>query len=155
MICSLLSTGFEKYSEKDKYIKSLRSITELLYFKGCRDFCIPAAPGIPLWTGEIICQMKEYLRINLRIYSPYEEITLGWPPAERNEFYAVRERADSFIFLNRSRREGCFKECETALADVCDVLVLIDGDISSPCDRSVIKYARENNITLIHEIVKN
>lgn len=153
MICSLLSTGFEKYSEKDKYIKSLQRITELLYFKGCRDFCIPAAPGIPLWTGKIICGMKEYLRINLNIYSPYEAVTVGWPTAERNEFFDMSERADSLIFLNAERREGCFKECEAALADACDVLVLIDGDISSPCDRSVIKYARENKITLVHEII--
>ncbi len=153
MICSLLSTGFEKYSEKERYIKSLQRITELLYFKGCRNFCIPAAPGIPLWAGEIICGMKGYLRINLRIYSPYEAVTAGWPPRERNEFFDMRERADSFILLNAERRDGCFKECETALADVCDVLVLIDGDISSPCDRSVIKYARDNKITLVHEII--
>lgn len=153
MLCSILSTGFEKYSQRDKYQKSLSGIVELLYFKGGRDFLLPAAPGIPLWTGEIICEMKKYLNIGLRLYLPFEEATIGWPPKERNEFYAVREQADSLVFLNRKRSEGSFYECEKALADVCDILVLIDGDIASPCDRSIVKYARENKITLLHEII--
>ncbi|MCM1578475.1 MAG: hypothetical protein NC078_06730 [Ruminococcus sp.] len=154
MICSILSTGFEKCSQKKKYINSLRSATELLYFKGCRDFCIPAAQGIPLWTGEIICGMKEYLRVGLHIYFPYEAVTAGMPPKTLKEFYEMRSCADSCTILDRRPADDSFRKCDIALADVCDMLVLIDGDISSPCDRSVVKYAHEHNIPIRHEIVQ-
>lgn len=154
MICSIASTGFEKITQKEKYIKRLRAITELMYFKGCRDFCIAALPGIPLWTAGLICDMKKYLRLSLRIYSPREGNAAGLSPEQRELFYSVRKRADSFICLSREHTESCYNDSIRAIVDVCDILILIDGPADVPCDRSVLKYAREKGVRVIYEIIE-
>lgn len=136
MICSIISTGFEKYflcknENEMPYLKIKLLLRETIwnaYCNGYTDFYVNCEYGIPLWAAEIISALKFYNVIRLHIIVPYEEQATNWIENQRNRYYDSHQKADSIQFANTTYHEHCYDQADKMMIDHSDLVFIFGKD---------------------------
>lgn len=139
MICSIISTGFERaLINKNEYEEPYLSIKKQLFeiissaqTDGADSFYINSEYGIPLWTAEIICTLKKVNNISLNIIVPYEEQAAQWSENLRDRYFAVHEKADTIRFASTQYYNGCYATADKLLAEYSDIVYIFGSRIET------------------------
>lgn len=153
MKCMISSNGIEKCWEcqnehEHPYVQLklilLQKLREL-YNGGYTDFYINCERGVPLWTGEAICHLRQHdcAGIRLHIVIPYEEQCRNWPEDLRNRYYRVHELADSVTAANTQYEEDCYIRADLLMAENCDLIFFLGRAADSP---HLVEFARKHDI---------
>ncbi len=147
MICAI--TEQQGYTEHFNDPATLKQIlaTELLhlYSMGYTEICVNCEYGVPLWTAEAVCMLKQHLDIRLHLVVPFEEQCREWGEAARNRYYAVHEKADSITFAGTHLTPNCYQAADRLMADKSDLILVFGDGQEPPC---LAQYAKENGVTL-------
>lgn len=133
MICTIASSGEEVFlGENEQKILKQRIALILLYLQkqGYQDFFVNCNYGIPLWTAELICTLKEQLSIRLHIVAPHEEQCSHWFEAHRNRYMAVHEKADTIKFVSRPDEPDSYQSADEYMAERSELVLIYEAQAS-------------------------
>lgn len=130
MTCTIISNGAElqlacKNENEPPYQNmkfELFQIISMLYARGYDTFYLNCEYGIPLWSAEIICSLKETHPVSLHIVVPYEEQTTNWTEEQRNRYYHIHAQADSVSLINTQYHPACYQEADSFMIGHSDLL---------------------------------
>ncbi|MDE5859183.1 MAG: DUF1273 domain-containing protein [Oscillospiraceae bacterium] len=150
MICTIISAGREsaikcRDEDGEPHIgikKKLHDIVIQAYCEGYDEFFVNCEYGIPLWTAEIICEMKRYVGIKLRVVAPHEEHCRGWSGERQDRYYAVQVQADSFEYACIDYEERCYETAEEIMLDKSDRLIVFGKRSDKPYSAEYAKKRR-------------
>ena len=151
MICTIISSGREaaikcRSETSEPYTaikKKLRDIIIQSYCEGYDEFFVNCEYGIPLWTAEIICEMKKSVGIKLRVVAPHEEHCRGWNDERRDRYYAVQVQADSFEYACYDYAENCYDIADELMLEKSDRLIIFGKRNDKPYSA---EYAKRRKI---------
>lgn len=152
-VCTIVSTDYyslnisrnENESDVVAFKQKLRELIWNCYCGGVTEFYVNMEYGIPFWSAETICALKNYNDIHLHIVIPYENQTRDWHEDLRDRYYKVHESADNIEFASSDYNDDCYNEADEAMADESDI-VLIFGEKSE--NFYIAEYAKKNEITV-------
>lgn len=151
MICTIISSGREssikcRCEDSKPYTsikKKLKDIIIQSYCEGYNEFFVNCEYGIPLWTAEIICEMKRSVEIKLRVVAPHEEHCRGWNDERRDRYYAVQVQADSFEYACADYSPDCYAAADELMLEKCDRLIIFGKRSDKPYSA---EYAKQRKI---------
>lgn len=133
MICTIASSGEEVFlGENEQKILKQRIALILLYLQkqGYQDFFVNCNYGIPLWTAELICTLKEQLPIKLHIVAPHEEQCSHWFETHRNRYMAVHEKADTIKFVSHPDEPDSYQSADEYMAERSELVLIYEAQDS-------------------------
>ena len=152
-----------KYSETNNGFKRLRRRMQeqliLLYEQGYREFWIDGNPGVGMWAGELLLQLREqpeYREIRLMTALTFDGFDGNWDARSKRRLSdLVRNSAEAItVCRQKGNPVVCYKRRNYYMVDHADCLLAVyDND---PSVRSItsamVNYARkrERQIILIH-----
>lgn len=126
---SELSFGIDaEKSEYDEIKLRLRDAIKQLVLQGVEGFLCSCEYGIPLWTAEIILELKENRDLFLCIVMPYEEQATNWSEEIRDRFFAIHEFADQVVMLQTQYSDICYFRADMYMLDHADILLTDDEE---------------------------
>lgn len=151
MICSIISTGFEKLflcknENEEPYVSIKHRLKEIIwkeYVNGTDLFYVNCEYGIPLLAAEIICALKIYNDIHINIIVPYENQCEYWSEGLRDRYYKVHEKADFVCFAKQRYTNDCYKTAEKIMVSKSDKVFIFYG--YSECmnkNKAILKFIR-------------
>lgn len=148
MKCTILSTGFEKRRElKNEDERSVSQIKAFLreeiwglYISGFSDFYVSCELGVPLWSAEIICDLKKHNDIRLHITTPFEEQAVLWSEDIRDRYFQVHSMADSVKIMSVRNYEGCLDDTNKHMTSKSHAVLILCGGQGSDEYRSIKIY---------------
>jgi len=140
----ILKMGLYKGRYKNDDFKLLieKSLSDLIE-NGVTEFICNTERGFALRTAEIIISMQGINKPKLHIISPFEEQSKKWSKSFRESYYNVHAQADTVKIMTTSYKEDCYRICDKAIIDKCDML------FTDNVDCFAAQYADTNNKPVI------
>lgn len=150
------------FDEEDEHCIDLKQALskQILYLNafGIDNFSVVCDPGVGLWCGEFINQIRDDIRLDIRLHChvPYEEHTNKWHPELRRRYYDMMIACD-FEYLD------CETQSDTARLDACravvdtsSILLVVQDDEGKhdPTLDMAIQYAKSQNkqVNIMHPL---
>lgn len=154
MICTIISKGNEIQQSKNENEPPYPQIKEKLrekiwelYCNGYNSFYLNCEYGIPLWSAEIICELKEENDIKLHIVTPYENQPLKWIEENRDRYYKIHRLSDSVHMISAKYYDGCYNDTDEYMIDQSELL-LVYGE----ADKNLygVEYAQKQGVGYLY-----
>ena len=131
MTCTIISKGNEITQSHNEHEPPYPQIKEKLckkiwelYQSGYNSFYLNCEYGIPLWSAEIICEMKKYDDIKLHIVIPYENQPLKWIEENRDRYYNIHALSDDVHMICTGYYDGCYNDADEYMIDRSGLLLI-------------------------------
>lgn len=153
--CTISGDSIDKFSfgldEQDEECISIKLnlMQTLCKFigQGINVFYINCEFGVPLWSAEILTDLKKTYKIEVNIVIPFEEQATKWTSNWRDRYYRVHSLADNVTLINYHCKPNSNIEADTYMIDNSHYLIYIGKNLNS----FICKYAykRRNLITIL------
>lgn len=102
---------------------------EKLYENGAVEFYSGMALGVDMWCAEAVLSLREkHPDVRLTAVIPCRGQENRWNPADQRRYHDILGKCDKVLCISESYTSDCMKKRNTALVDLCDVLVAVfDG----------------------------
>lgn len=146
MTCTIVSSGEEVYlNETEKQIVKQRITMLLLHLlrQGYSDFYVNCNYGVPMWTAEILCNVRKHHALKLHIAAPHEEQCAHWIEQHRKIYMALHEQADTVTYVSSPDDPESYLCADEYMADRSDLILVYN---TQDIELYILEYARDLNV---------
>lgn len=142
------------FSEDDPMCADLKSRIsreiEKLYENGAVEFYSGMALGVDMWCAEAVLLLREkHPDVRLTAVIPCRGQESRWNPADQRRYHDILGKCDKVLCISESYTSDCMKKRNTALVDLCDVLVAVFDGKPGGTKQTVDLASRRGRKTII------
>lgn len=123
---------------------------EKLHESGAADFYSGMALGVDIWCAEAVLKLREaHPDVKLTAVVPCRGQEVKWNPADQQRYHVVLKKCDKVMCLSEKYTPDCMKKRNSALVDLCDVLVAVFDGKPGGTKQTVDLAARRGRKTIV------
>ncbi len=141
--CSFTGHRHVAAEHRDKLAPMLARAVEYAYNEGCRRFFAGGALGFDTAAAEaVVAYRKRAKDVRLILLLPCRDQAKHWGSADRRIYLDMIDAADEVRYVAESYYDGCMRERNKLLAELCDMMIAYVGRYGSGAAQTV-RFARE------------
>ncbi len=123
---------------------------EKLYENGAAEFYSGMALGVDIWCAEAVLELRgAHPEVRLTAVVPCRGQESRWTPVDQRRYREILSRCDKVMCLSESYTADCMRKRNTALVDLCDVLVAVFDGKPGGTKQTVDLASRRGRKTII------